>query len=281
MILSLASGKGGTGKTTLSVALARAVSESVSYLDCDVEEPNGHLFLRPDITQTETVSVPIPIVDESICTACGQCVDFCQFNAIVVPGKSAIVFPEMCHGCGGCAKVCPADAITEGRYPVGEVEIGTSGKIRVVQGRLNVGASIAPPVIKAVKKKIIDDELTIIDCPPGSACPMIAAVTDSDYVILVTEPTPFGLHDLKIAVATMRELALPFGIAINRFDIGDDRVENYCQEEKLDVLIRIPNLLLIAETCSRGDDLLMAVPTIKDDLLGALRFITDQQRRCS
>ncbi len=302
MKIALASGKGGTGKTTIAVALVRVASNRVSYLDCDVEEPNGFLFLRPEIDQRKGVTVPVPQVDKTLCIACGRCVDICQFNAIVLPKKTAVVFPEMCHGCGGCLKVCPVGAITEGKHLIGEVTVGHSGGIRAIEGRMNVGATTAPPVIRAVKDQLINseiprdesaddiqavDELVIIDCPPGSACPMVAAVKISDYVILVTEPTPFGLHDLEIAVATMRELSLPFGVAINRFDAGDDRVEQYCRKEELDVLLRIPDLRLIARAGSRGEDLIAAVPSLKGDLIQALEFsaskhnqlraITDQQ----
>lgn len=262
MMLAVASGKGGTGKTTVAVALALATEGPVQYLDCDVEEPNGSIFLKPDFAPAETVSVQVPVVDQDRCTSCGRCAGFCRFNALVSLGTPPLVFPELCHSCGGCEIVCPADAISWGKNPVGELARGmVPGRdIWVVQGKLRVGSVLAPPVIKAVKKASAPDLLTIVDCPPGTSCPVIEAVSGADHVLLVTEPTPFGLHDLKLAVQTMEELKLPFSVVINRFDGGDSGVEDYCSGKDIHVAARIPFRRKMAEVYSRGGTLLEAIP---------------------
>jgi MinD superfamily P-loop ATPase len=273
MKIAIASGKGGTGKTTLSVAFTNAVEEPVQYLDCDVEEPNGNLFLHPTIQETETVTVPIPQVNSSLCDGCGDCADICQFNAIASQGHYAIVFPELCHSCGGCIKVCPKDAITEIEKPIGLLTMGQSGDIEYIQGQLDIGNALSPPIIRAVKNKIREDALTIIDCPPGTSCPMITTVSDADYVLLVTEPTPFGLHDLKLAVETVRELQRPFAVIINRSDAGDDGVENYCLDEKIKIMLKIPENRLAAEASSRGKTILSVFPYLKENLRDLLKEI--------
>jgi len=258
--LALASGKGGTGKTTLSTALALSARGPVWLLDCDVEEPNCHIFIQPESQRTVPVPVPVPVIDNTKCTGCGACGEICQFNAIVPLGKKTIVFPELCHSCGGCARVCPSGAITEQDIIVGTLEISTRDHVTFVKGQLDVGRAMSGPVIKAVKQFSSDDHLTIIDCPPGTSCPMIAAVSGADFVLLVTEPTPFGLHDLRLAVETVRTLGLPFGVAINRSDAGDDRVETYCRDEDIAVMLRIPEDRRIAEAYSNGNVLTTAVP---------------------
>ena len=266
MKLAIASGKGGTGKTTLSVALALSAGRGVHYLDCDVEEPNGRLFLNPSIDSVETVSVPVPEVDRSFCTGCGDCSDICQFNAIVSLGDYAIVFPELCHSCGGCMRVCPDEAITEVPHPIGTLTRGQAGRVSFTQGALDVGNAMSPPLIRAVTAHIKPGELSIIDCPPGTSCPMITTVRDADFVLLVTEPTPFGLHDLQIAVETVRELKLPFAVIINRVDEIDNCVENYCAQEDIEVIFRIPENRDIAEAYSRGESLISAAPGFKSEL---------------
>ncbi len=253
MMLSVASGKGGTGKTTVAVSLAVCAEPPVRLLDCDVEEPNAHIFIRPIVSHSESVNISVPQVDESLCTSCGRCADLCKFNAIVLLKKKPLIFPELCHSCGGCSRVCPSEAITEREEPIGDIVIGKRGRVEFVEGKLLVGKSMSPPVIRAVKRYAKPDIFTIVDCPPGTSCSVITAVRGSDYVLLVTEPTPFGLNDLMLAVETMRELSLPFGVVINRCDAGDDRVEAYCREEGLRILARIPEDRHIAELYSRGE----------------------------
>ena len=219
MQIAIASGKGGTGKTTVATNLAYVASrngQSVAYLDCDVEEPNGHIFLKPEITDRKPVGSLIPQVDAEKCTLCGECGEICQYSAIVRVGEKVLVYPELCHGCGGCSLVCPADAITEVSREIGVLETGRAGAIQFAQGLLNVGEAMSPPVIRAVKSTAFQADLTIVDAPPGTSCPVIEAVRGADFVILVTEPTPFGFHDLKLAVEMVRVLKLPFGVVINR-----------------------------------------------------------------
>jgi MinD superfamily P-loop ATPase len=263
MQIAIASGKGGTGKTTLSVALAQVWDGPVQLLDCDVEEPNAALFLSLESTTEQAVSVPVPVVDSSRCTGCGQCSTICQFNALAVAGKTVLVFDDLCHSCGGCARVCPEHAITEQPRSVGKIVRGQSGNIRFIEGRLNIGHAMAPPVIRAVKKAADPALPVLIDCPPGTSCPMITAVKGSDYVILVTEPTPFGLHDLTLAVETVRLLNIPFGVLINRSDSGDNRVVEYCEKENIRLLLQIPESRKIAEAYSRGETLLSAAPELR------------------
>jgi MinD superfamily P-loop ATPase len=262
MIIAVASGKGGTGKTTIAVNLALIAGQRVSLLDCDVEEPNCHIFLKPDIEKTESAGLLIPTVDEQKCNACGECGRFCQYNAIVSLKTKPLVFPELCHGCGGCTLVCPEQAIAETFREIGVVEIGSAGALTFVQGRLHVGEAMAPPLIRAVKQHASQEHLTIIDAPPGTSCPVIAAVQGVDFAILVTEPTPFGLNDLILAVETIRQLGISFGVVINRSDIGDDRVVSYCRGDNIPVLAEIPHDRKIAEAYSRGETLVTAVPEI-------------------
>jgi MinD superfamily P-loop ATPase len=209
--------------------------------DCDVEEPNVNLFLRCEQLATTQVTMLVPEVDADLCTGCGLCGELCQFRGIISLGSRALVFPELCHGCGGCAKVCPTGAITERSHQIGTVSTGQSEMIRLVEGRLEVGVSLVPPVIRAVREQLQDDIPAILDAPPGTSCPMVATLRESDYVVLVTDPTPFGLHDLKLAVATVREMGLPCGVVVNRS--GEDQVGlyRYCQTEKLPVLLSLPD----------------------------------------
>ncbi len=270
MQIAVASGKGGTGKTTVSVGLAQAYDAPVIYLDCDVEEPNGAIFLKPERKFHTDVNVRVPQVDKDNCVACGKCSELCQFNAIITMGGAAMVFPEMCHSCGGCVQICPVGAISETDNCIGSVNCGSSSQITALEGVLNIGHAMAPPLIKAVKKHVHKDVLNIIDCPPGTSCPLLESVKGSDFVILVTEPTPFGLHDLKLSVETMRELQLPFGIIINRSDSGDDRVVNYCKDEGIPLLLEIPESRKIAEAYSRGETVVQADSRLKDNLEGLL-----------
>lgn len=260
MIIAIASGKGGTGKTTVSVNLARAFGSDVLLMDCDVEEPNDHLFLDGTLVEEETVAIKIPEVDESLCDGCGECGRFCEYQAIVSFGTTPLIFPEMCHGCGGCARVCPRKAITEVDSRMGTVETVQAGNITLVQGRIDVGVAMAPPVIRAVKTRARRGMPVILDAPPGTSCPVIATLRGTDFVVLVTEPTPFGLHDLNLAVDMVRELRLPFGVVINRVGVGDDRVHSFCSRQDVPILAEIPEDRRIAEAYSRGDLVVEALP---------------------
>jgi MinD superfamily P-loop ATPase len=276
MILAVASGKGGTGKTTVAVNLALCSPRPVRLLDCDVEEPNCHIFLKPIIRERETVYLLVPSVDASKCNGCGECARLCQYHAILPLGKRVMVFPELCHGCGGCAKVCPTGAIRDVEREIGVVEIGAAGGVAFVQGTLAVGQPAAPPVIRAVKRHTAYDRLNIVDCAPGTSCPVVTAVRGSDYVLLVTEPTPFGLHDLRLAVETIRQLEIPFGVVINRAGIGDDRVQSYCVREGIPVLLEIPDDRRIAEAYSRGQAASDAVPELRKAFEGLVRALGGQ-----
>ncbi|MGD8468634.1 MAG: ATP-binding protein, partial [Desulfobacterales bacterium] len=229
MIVSIASGKGGTGKTTVATNLARSVGAPIQLLDCDVEEPNAHLFINPSFESSQTVFLPVPEVDEDRCTYCGKCAEICQFKAIAVVNQNILIFDELCHSCGGCWEICPESAIIEGRRELGIIEKGQSNGIEFIHGRLRVGEAMSPPLIKQVRAYQDPQKLTIIDAPPGTSCPVIAAMKESDFVLLVTEPTPFGLHDLKLAVGAVEILQIPSGLVINRSDLGDDAVKKFAR----------------------------------------------------
>ncbi len=252
--IACASGKGGTGKTTISTNLAHIMStrEKVKYLDCDVEDPNGHLFLRPSIKGSETVSIKVPKIDKDTCTRCGKCSDFCHFNAIANLGKTMLIFDELCHGCGGCAILCPEKAITEVDAPIGTVEYGKARNMDFVTGRLDVGQPMSPPLIRSVIAHSSDDTINILDAPPGTACPATATVREADVALLVAEPTPFGFNDLKLAVDLLNDMDVPFGVFINRSDMGDDCVEAYCTSKNIPVWGSLPHDLTIAKAYSEG-----------------------------
>jgi len=263
MNIAVASGKGGTGKTTIATNLALSLSRNgceVQYLDCDAEEPNGHIFLKPEFEQSVDVMVPVPHVDQYQCTGCGLCGDLCQYGAITCVKGKVLVFEELCHSCGGCAAVCPVNAITERDRKVGIAEFGNSNGIKFGHSLLDTGAVQTPALINYVRKHAVKGGVCIIDAPPGSSCPVIEAVKNTDYVLLATEPTPFGLSDLKVAVGMVRRLGIPFGVAINRCDIGDDEVEVYCREEDIDIMLRIPNSRKVAEAYSRGEMMIKVCP---------------------
>ncbi len=260
MILAVASGKGGTGKTTVAVNLARVLDRPVQVLDCDVEAPNDHLFIGGRLRESDIITVPVPRVDTSRCDACGECGRFCQYNAIVSLQTQPLVFPELCHGCGGCSRVCPQQAIEEEPRRIGVIETRAAGTIRLIQGRLDVGVPMAPPLIRAVKERLQDGATAILDAPPGTSCPVITTLRGADRVVLVTEPTPFGLHDLSLAVEMVRTLGLDFGVVINRLGIGDGRVHDFCRKRDIPVMLEIPDDRRIAEAYSRGEIVVDTLP---------------------
>jgi MinD superfamily P-loop ATPase len=255
MKVAVASGKGGTGKTTIAVNLALVLSEAhpVQLLDADVEAPNSHLFLDLELEGSEEATIDVPVVDEEACTFCGRCSEVCAFNAIAVAEDTVLLFTELCHGCGGCTLTCPEDAISERARPVGIVEWGATPELDFVHGILNPGEALAPPVTRFVKRHIDDSNLTIIDAPPGTSCTAVEAVKDTDFCVLVTEPTPFGLRDLELAVEMLSKLQVPAAVVINRADMGSEDVQDYCQEQELPVLARLPFDRRLAEAYATGE----------------------------
>lgn len=276
--LAIASGKGGTGKTTLATAIAEAAGISVTLRDCDVEEPNAHLFIHPQWSKHTQQTRAVPCIDPERCCSCGACADFCQFNAIAIAGNKTLVFAELCHSCQGCKRICPENAISDRLMPMGSVDCGSktiepATAVNFIQGKLDIGQVMAPPLIRATKNIPAPEALNILDCPPGTSCPMITTVRNSDFVLLVTEPTPFGLHDLTLAVETVRQLQLPFAVVINRADSGDDGVKNYCRNNAIEIALEIPWKRHIAEAYSRGESLCSAAPELKDQIQQMLRTI--------
>lgn len=266
MKITMASGKGGTGKTTVATNLAWIASQNglaTAYLDCDTEAPNGHLFLKPSIQERREVTRPVPQVDSKFCIHCGQCSEICQFNAIVGLGQKVVVFPELCHGCGGCLLVCPSGAITEVPRPIGSLESGVSGTLQFIQGRLTIGENSSPPLIRAVKQAAPRAELLIFDAPPGTSCPMIETVRESDFVVLVTESTPFGLHDLRLAAQLVKLMKIECGVVINRALPGASETRQFCHQARIPILAEIPEILAIAEAYSDGKLAVEAVPGLR------------------
>ena len=277
MVIAVASGKGGTGKTTIAINLALSLGNA-HFLDCDVEEPNAHIFLKPEITHTEWVNIPVPKVNEDRCTYCGKCAEVCAYNAIAVIKKKVLLFSELCHGCGGCKLLCPEDAIEEIDRPIGILEKGKANSILFTHGKLNLGEALAVPLVRAVKRAIPEinrnnNQVTIIDVPPGTSCPVIESVIKSDFCLLVTEPTPFGLNDLILAVETLKKLRIPFGVVINRADVGDKKTDKYCEREKIPILMRIPMDRDIAVAYSQGIPMIEAKPEYKKKFLNLYKKI--------
>ena len=283
MTIAVASGKGGTGKTSVAVGLAWILAESgvrTTYIDCDVEEPNGHIFLDPAIDSMEDVAVPVPVVDAERCDLCGRCAEFCAYNALACLKDRVLVFPDICHGCGGCAIVCPRDAIGESPQPVGVVERGRSGAVGFLQGRLLVGAALAVPIIRRLKHLVPDDGVTILDAPPGTSCPVIETLRGVDRVLLVAEPTPFGMSDLTLAVGGVREMKLPLDVVINKSGLGDGRVRDYCRDEGIEVLAEIPNDRAIAEAYARGAIPAAEIPDVSAIMESlAAKLVPEEARR--
>ncbi len=258
LIIAVASGKGGTGKTTVAVNMALSIGDA-NLLDCDVEEPNAHTLLHPESLNTESVTVPMPMIDTDRCTLCAMCADFCEFNAIFI-GKKPLVYPEICHSCGGCFLVCPEGAIEEVAREVGKLHRTNRDSVHLVYGELHVGEPIAIPVIKAVKNEIDRKKINILDAPPGTACPVIETMQDSDFVVLVTEPTPFGFHDLSMTVDVIQELDIPHGVVLNRVGVGNDEVKEFCNAKGIPILLEIPFDRKIAELYSNGVPFVQEMP---------------------
>jgi MinD superfamily P-loop ATPase len=250
----------------------------VQFLDCDVEEPNAHFFLKPHFLQNQPVFLPIPEVNEKKCTYCGKCAEVCAYNAIAVLKDSVLIFPELCHGCGGCSLLCPEKAIKEKGKRIGIMEFGSINDLQFIHGKLDIGEAMSPPLIRAVKKYLNTTRTIIIDVPPGTSCPVIEAVKGSDFCLLVTEPTPFGLNDLRLAVETVKELQIPLGIIINRADIGDRQVEDYCQKENIPVLMTIPFDRNIAVAYSEGKSIIETQVAYKQKFLELFEKIKELKK---
>lgn len=284
MIISIASGKGGTGKTLVATSLALSLKDRhrVQLLDCDVEEPNDHIFLKPVIRHSEAVCIQVPRIDEKKCTYCGKCAEVCAYHAIAVFPEHVMVFPQLCHGCGACSYLCPEKAISEEGREIGVVESGHADGVEFAQGRLTIGEAMPTPVIRKVKEHANHNGIAIIDVSPGTSCPVLESIKDSEFCLLVTEPTPFGLNDLFLAVEMVRELDIPFAVVLNRAGVGNNKVEEYCQEESISVLLTIPLDTEIARLYSKGVTLVEGIPQWKESfirLFDKAREIVDE-RNC-
>lgn len=278
--IAVASGKGGTGKTTIATSFALSIindiSESLLFLDCDVEAPNAHLFLKPQLTEEKPVEILIPEVNESLCTHCGECAKVCQFQAIAVLGNKTLVFPQLCHGCGSCTMICPANAIQEIPKSIGVLQKGTAGEIKFARGVMDIGEPMAVPIIRQLKKWVapLEPQITIIDSPPGTSCPVVESIRGSDFLILVTEPTPFGFHDLKLAHQVAKDLQIPAGVIINRENGAFSELEDYCKEENLPILMRVPFQRNIAEGIAKGRNLIEILPEMSASFQNIYHQIT-------
>lgn len=274
--IAIVSGKGGTGKTTVATNLASLLAASghtVRLLDTDVEAPNSRLFIDFKNITRRPVMLPVPEVDEEICSQCGKCGEICVFNAIGLFGKKVLVFPELCHACGGCARICPEGAIQEVPHEIGQLSQGQKQNLSLIEGRLNIGEAKAPPVIQAVKENLLPEGINIIDSPPGTSCSMVASIKNVDFVLLVSDPTPFGLHDLKLAVGVVKKLKIPAGVVINRSTLGDSRTRKFCESEDLPVLMEIPESREIAAAYSKGKLVIDAFPQYRSNFQALFQAI--------
>jgi MinD superfamily P-loop ATPase len=262
-VVAIASGKGGTGKTTVSVNLAAVSREPLTLLDCDVEAPNAHLFVKPVWDRYVRVPVPVPAVSGEKCTGCGRCVEACRFNAVALLTGSPTFFPELCHSCGNCVRVCPENALYEVSREVGTLRSGRAGLLNFTDGIMDIGEARSSPVIDKVRDNAGVDSLTIVDAPPGTSCPAVSAVRMTSYVVLVTEPTPFGLHDLRLAVEMVEELGIRAGVIINRTGVGSDDVEKFCRDNDLPILTKIPYDREVARSYTRGEILTRIYPVYR------------------
>jgi len=278
MKLSIASGKGGTGKTSLACALARALGPGAALLDCDVEEPDCALFLKPEIESETDFSVPVPLIDAAKCKGHGRCQQVCEYNAIKLFNGKPFLFDHMCHSCGGCVLACPEKAITETPHPAGKIRRGQVSGLFFADGIMNIGEPSPVRLIKAVKKLAPASGDVIIDCPPGTSCPMINAVTGSDFCLLVSEPTPFGLCDLKLAVETLEKINIPHALVINRYDLGDKEMEDWCVQKGIKILLKIQFDREIAAAYSRGATMLEVRPEYSQALIAMLNVIKEGLR---
>lgn len=284
MIVAIASGKGGTGKTTVACNLAAALQCPVVLADCDVEEPNAHLFLQLQWDVVTPITVNVPVVDAQKCTLCGACQDLCRFKAVAVLPETVLTFPELCHSCGGCALVCPAKAISWGSRRIGERRAGRRGPIRLVDGCLRIGEAMAPPLIRNVRRAAADISecaVILVDAPPGTSCPVVASLWGADYVVLVTEPTPFGLNDLALAVAAVKKMGIPCGLVVNRCDLGDDRMDAFAHRESLPILLQIPFDRKVAEAYAQGHLLVEVFPEWREMMRGLYDAVVRELERTS
>lgn len=281
MIVAVASGKGGTGKTTVASSLAVTWNSPVQVVDLDVEAPNLHLFLHPEITGRRSAYLTVPEADQEKCTACRACSDLCQFKAVSVMGEYVLVFPEMCHGCGGCLAVCPTGALTETFRELGQVEEGRRGEIKFLMGRLRVGEAMSPPLMRQVFRMLDTSRDVIIDAPPGTSCPAMTAVSEADFILLVSEPTPFGFHDLKLAREAFEPLEVPMGLVVNRAGLGDRSIYGYARDTDLPILLEIPYSQEAAQAYSQGQIVAETIPSLRDDFVGLAAAISDLGRNRS
>lgn len=284
MQIAIASGKGGTGKTTIATNLAcfwqKQMKKKIVLLDCDVEEPNCHLFLKPTWHSSQKATAKIPSINLEQCTYCGKCSDLCQFGAISCLKDNVLVFPELCHSCGGCTLVCPTKAITEVEKELGEIKIGAQDNLQIAHGHLKIGEPMSPPLIRKVKEQATQEDLIIVDCPPGTSCPVIEALKGSDFVLLITEPTPFGLHDLKLAVEVVRDLKIPFAVGINRSTLGNSALKDYCARENIPIILEIPHERNIAIAYSEGELLLKKFPQYEKNFAPLWSYIQEVISQC-
>jgi len=281
MYIAVASGKGGTGKTLISTSLALSYGKC-TYVDLDVEEPNGYIFLRPDINTIHQYKLLIPEIDEDKCTFCEKCSTSCMYNALtVIPElKKTMFFEDLCHSCGVCAYVCPVKgALKEIEKVIGKIRIGQSGKIKFIEGRLNVGQPSGVPLISGIINNYLDEEnLSIVDSAPGTSCPVVESLKESDYVILVTEPTPFGLNDLRLTVEIVKDLRIKTGIIINKDNGKNNIIDEFSKEVDIPVITRIPYLLDIQKSYSKGIPLIQLLPELKEEFKTLLKLIMDNER---